>query len=343
MNINRSSFYYLGREVVLSLAILICLAYLQPAQAAGPITNGDSPTDTIDFDGEIDTWTFSANSGDGIRVNIGATDRVNFTPLIRLYDPGSTQVASNQGTFSADITWQAAQSGTYTVEVLDSSGTPNGTATYTLYLATIPGSFIIPAGDEGGEPKNGGVVNPGSIDLGDMDLWTYPADAGDTLLIHVGEINGTGLGPELVLYSPDGVELGSSNSTDATVLDHPAAVAGTYTVVVQDRAADVTGSGDYELYFAGIPGDAYSVPGPGDEGGALTNGGVHAGSITVGDLDLWTFEADVQDTLRIQVGEITGTNFSPELVLYGPDGSELGTNKGSASTDLDHQATVAGT
>ncbi|MDH3933687.1 MAG: pre-peptidase C-terminal domain-containing protein, partial [Gammaproteobacteria bacterium] len=199
---------------------------MQPAQAAGPITNGDSPTDTIDFDGEIDTWTFSANSGDGIRVNIGATDRVNFTPLIRLYDPGSTQVASNQGTFSADITWQAAQSGTYTVEVLDSSGTPNGTATYTLYLATIPGSFIIPAGDEGGEPKNGGVVNPGSIDLGDMDLWTYPADAGDTLLIHVGEINGTGLGPELVLYSPDGVELGSSNSTDATVLDHPAAVAG---------------------------------------------------------------------------------------------------------------------
>ena len=76
---------------------------------------------------------------------------------------------------------------------------------------------------------------------------------------------------------------------------------------------DVTGSGDYQLYFANMPG-SYTVP-AGDEGGALTNGGVHAGTIDLGDLDLWTFQANAKDTLRGQIGEVGSTSFDPPLYV----------------------------
>ena len=36
----------------------------------------------------------------------------------------------------------------------------------------------------------------------------------------------------------------------------------------------------------------------------LTNGGVHAGTINLGDLDLWTFQADAKDTVWAQLGKL---------------------------------------
>src|SRR5439155_18224364 len=43
---------------------------------------------------------------------------------------------------------------------------------------------------------------------------------------------------------------------------------------------------------------------PGDEGGPMTNGAIHTGTIDVGDLDLWTFTANVGDNIvvRIEIG-----------------------------------------
>ena len=85
MNINNKiSFCSYIQAYVLLLAILAFLAFVQPVQADGLILNGASPTDTIAFDGDVDTWTFSANSGDAIRVQIGVSSSTNFSPLIRL-------------------------------------------------------------------------------------------------------------------------------------------------------------------------------------------------------------------------------------------------------------------
>ena len=73
-----------NRIFVLLPAIISFLAFVQPVQADGLILNGGSPTDTITFDGDIDTWTFSANSGDTIHVQVGVSSNTNFEPRIRL-------------------------------------------------------------------------------------------------------------------------------------------------------------------------------------------------------------------------------------------------------------------
>jgi hypothetical protein len=329
--------------VSLSLAFLLCLLAINPAQADGVIVNGDSPTDTIAFDGDIDTWTFSASSGDAIRVQIGVSSSTDFSPLIRLYEPGnSIPVATGSGNLSASINHQASLSGTYTVEVLDSSaGTPPvGTGTYTLYLANIPGGFIVPAGDQGGALTNGGV-HTGSIDLGDMDLWTFKAQMQDTLRVQIGEVSGTGFSPAIVLYDPDGNQVAAGTGADSASLVHQATLGGTYTVVVRDNNTDVTGSGDYRLYFANIPGD-YSVQ-TGDQGGALTNGGVHTGSIDLGDMDLWTFNADALDGYSLTLTNTSGSGFTPNVRVYGPDGNQLNTVSDTTSIFISGQAGIKGT
>ena len=108
-------------------------------------------------------------------------------------------------------------------------------------------------GDEGGALTNGGV-HAGSIDLGDLDLWTFQADALDTLRVQIGEVGSTAFDPQIVLYGPDGNQLSTSVGIASANIAHQATVAGTYTVVVKDGNIDVTGSGDYKLYFANIPG-----------------------------------------------------------------------------------------
>ena len=54
------------------------------------------------------------------------------------------------------------------------------TQTAAVARARDGGSYIIPAGDEGGALTSG-AVHPGTIDLCDIDLWTFQADALDSI------------------------------------------------------------------------------------------------------------------------------------------------------------------
>src|SRR5438477_183586 len=112
---------------------------------------------------------------------------------------------------------------------------------------------------------------------------------------------------------------------------------GTYTVVVSDETDAQTGT--YRLYFAKVPGGLV-VPG-GDQGGPLTNGGNHDGTIGLGDLDICTFSANAGDNIILSVGEMTNTsaNFQPQLRLFGPDGSLLDPAFGNTSAEITWLAT----
>ncbi len=327
-----------GRSARPLLVLLVTLVVPIGAQAEGQLANGDSPTGELSTVGQVDTWTFGAGVGDTVLVQIGELSGTAFEPVLRLLDPNGVQVASNSGNASTNVSHQALVPGIYTVEVSDSSS--NGTGTYRIYLGRIPGSLFVPPGDEGG-PLASGDVHPGTIDLGDLDLWTYEADALDTAIVQIGEVSSTSFLPFILLYGPDGSLITSNSGNFSANLAHQATVAGTYTVVVRDGNTDVIGTGSYELYFANLP-DPFVVP-AGDEGGALTNGEIHPGTLALGDLDLWTYEADTLDTAIVQIGEVSGTSFLPLIRLYGPDGSLITSNSGNFSANLAHQATVAGT
>src|SRR5207253_1567007 len=101
----------------------------------------------------------------------------------------------NGGNRDAQLLVQATNSGTYMV-VVDSYRL-NASRTYSLTLAKAPKTIVTSAGDEGGTLTNG-VANAGTISLGDLDMWSFNATAGDTLVLRMCLIYFT---PELRLFS----------------------------------------------------------------------------------------------------------------------------------------------
>ena len=62
------------------IALFLLFIFSTSVSADGPITNGDSPTGTISPVGDVDHWTFSANAGENILVQLGELSGTDFLP-----------------------------------------------------------------------------------------------------------------------------------------------------------------------------------------------------------------------------------------------------------------------
>ena len=312
------------------------------ALAQGALTNGWAHTGTISPIGDADAWTFSATTGDRLVIRVGEISQTNaFTPRIRLQNPGLVEVAADSGALAAEIAVTATNTGTYTVIVDDAVGT-SATGTYRLTLARFPGASLVAPGDNGG-PTTNGVMHLGTILTGDLDLWTFTANNGDNLVVRMGQITETNTFYTWVrLYGPDGALLESSVSATVAEVTMRATNSGTFIVLVGDGNGGLYGSGDYRLTLART-GDPVVVS-PGDNGGPMTNGVMHLGTILTGDLDLWTFTANNGDNLVVRMGQITETNtFYTWVRLYGPDGALLESSVSATVAEVTMRATNSGT
>ena len=121
-----------------------------------------------------------------------------------------------------------------------------------------------------------------------------------------------------------------------------APVTGTYLVLVASFDSGVDGTGTYRLTMAKTPGPI--TVSPGDQGGPLTNGAMHTGEIVQGDLDVWTFTANVGDRISVHIGEITDNDdFRPWIRLWAPNGATLVQSGFDAAVIGDVVAPVTGT
>ncbi len=310
----------------------VTIADAEPAGDA--LINGFNHTGEIAVSGELDFWTFTATAGDAISLSAGEiAGTAVFSPWLRLRAPDGTQLASDIGTVAQVNVLAAPATGVYTVVMGSNTGGGNttGTGTYRLTLAQTPGAFVVPAGDEGG-PLTNGQNHSGAIHLGDLDQWTFTANAGDAIALSIGEVSGDAVfSPWLRLRAPNGSQLGNDVGTVAQ-LNVLAPAAGVYTVLVGTNTGggNVTGTGTYGLTLALTPA-AFVVPAD-DEGGPLTNGQNHPGVIHLGDLDQWTFTANAGDAIALSIGEVSGDAvFSPWLRLRAPNGSQLGNDVGTVA------------
>jgi len=306
----------------LLLAALAC-----STAAAQTLTNGFDQTGTLVLH-TTNAYTFYATNGDTVFLRIGAP---TFRPLLTLHAPNGgflgAGLGSGSGSLDASITpVTVTTNGLFTVRASSYYGT--GSGAYSVRLARIPAAYETSPGDEGGVMING-AANPGNLSLGDLDLWSFTANAGDNIVVRIGA---TGFRPYLTLHGPNGDQVavgagGGSGDTDAYVLE-TAATSGTFTVVAQAYYAN--GAGPYTLHLAKAPGQF--VVSPGDEGGTLTNGAASTGFLTKGDLDMWSFDATSGDNLLIRMG---APGFRPWIYLYGPTGKLIGTGLGATSADTD--------
>jgi len=315
------------------LTFLFLLALCINTAGADTLVNGANQTGIIFTNTVADSYTFTANTGDSINLRLGTT---NFYGKLQLYGPNGALLDAVGGYPVNDdpITYTATNSGTFTVLV--SSAVTSGAGTYALHLAQIPEPFIVPAGDEGGAMTNGGNYT-GTITLGDLDMYRFTANKGDSINLRLGTTNFPG---KLQLYGPNGALLAAVGGYPVTddPISYTATNSGTFTVLVSDGYGGETGT--YALHLAQMP-EAFIVP-AGDQGGPMTNGGHYTGTITLGDLDMWSCVACKGDVINL---ELKTTNFFGNLQLYGPNGTLLQSVGGYGSTDdlITYTATNCGT
>jgi len=304
----------------------------------GSLTNGASHSGSIAL-ADLDTWSFQAGANDAIHVQIAEVGSSSFDPYVRVYSPDGSLVASDYSSASASLAFNAAVGGKYKIVISDGSSHAAYTGNYNLIFAQSPGNFTVPVGDQGGNLTNGGE-HAGSLSVGDIDMWSFSANANSTIRLQVGEVGATNFSPYLLIYGPDGSLVASDYSSSAAAVSINTLVGGNYTVLVRDANSHAPYSGDYKLYFSQMP-QSFSIP-AGDQGGTLTNGGIHNGSISLADMDMWSFSAVASDVIRLQVGEVGSSGFSPYILVYGPDGNLIESDYSSTAAAVTLIAPVAG-
>jgi hypothetical protein len=199
------------------------------------MTNGGNYDGTITL-GDLDMFTFTANTGDSINLRLGTT---NVVGKLQLYGPNGALLQTVGGYPVKDdlIAYTATNSGTFTVLVSDGYGGETGT--YELHLAQIPEAFIVPAGDEGGAMTNGGNYT-GTITLGDLDMYACTACKGDVINL---ELKTTNFFGSLQLYGPNGALLETAGAYPVRddLIAYTATNCGTFTVLVSDVYGGETG------------------------------------------------------------------------------------------------------
>src|SRR5438034_606538 len=156
-----------------------------------------------------------------------------------------------------------------------------------------------------------------------------------------------GFQPWIRLVSPTGVLLGNGIGTSAVQIAATAPTSGTYTVIVWTNEGTVStrnnDTGSYLLTLAKRPGTFATSAG--DEGGPMTNGATHAGTIYLGDLDLWSFTATHGKVIALSMSEVLSytTRFRSWIRLVSPTGVLLGNSIGASAAQITVTAPTSGT
>jgi hypothetical protein len=287
-------------------------------------------------------WTVDAIAGEAIVVRMGETvNGATLQPWLRIFSPAGVVLDQSFSTVGAEVAVSAPATGTYLVVAADASTAFAGSGSYRLTLAKTGSAVTVSAGDEGG-PMTNGAVYTGTLDVGDLDVYTVTANAGDAITLRMAEDTpGVSVQPWLRIYTPAGVLADSSFSTIGAEVTITAPMGGTYLVVAGDGSTAFAGSGAYRLTLA-KSGTPVTVP-PGDTGGPLVNGLMHTGTIDVGDIDLWTVDAVAGDAIVVRMGETTpGSTLQPWLRIFSPAGALLDNSFSTVGAEVAVTAPVSG-
>lgn len=270
------------------------------AAQAGPtggglISIGQTLTPNL-VSGQRDSWTFSANGGEVIRINMDA----EFDTYLELYGPTGQEVARNDDAngLNSQIDVTLPTAGTYTIiarsfgdfgsgpytlslQLAQGGGTTGGTTGGSLTGASTTSGSLTGGSLTGGSTTAARVIVVGQPATGNLvqgtpDQWTLALTAGQNIQINMDAEFDT----VLELNGPDGTQVAFNddfNGLDSQIT-YQAAVAGNYTLIARSFAN--AGSGPYTLVVAPVGAASGATTGGSLTGGSTTTGG----SLTGGSL-----------------------------------------------------------
>ncbi|MCO7226763.1 hypothetical protein [Pleionea sp. CnH1-48] len=211
------------------------------ASEHGPLPNGDSVTEYIS-QGDLDSYSFYAQSGEHIQLRIADTDLSGMYLRIWLYGPDGDYITLGQGAHVGAISYQVTQSGSHTVVVTDQSSCLCNTGNYELHFVRMPGA------NEHGLLSQGSSVTT-QLAMGDIDSYTLSAGINESLLITATDINQTSMYLRVWLYGPDGEYITLGQGAHQAQINYTTQKAGTYTLIITDQSSNNSGSGSYSLVY----------------------------------------------------------------------------------------------
>ena len=297
------TFRFLKTVIYLCIVVVFLTGFHSTAGAAD-LPNGGHVTGSIFPAGDEDTYTFTANAGDHIELRMTDLDGDgSFSNNLQLFGPSNgTRLAYAVSYTTACIAYTAQETGTYTI-IASESGSDNS-ATYNIYYTKAPGA------------NEHGVliiddVHEGVVDVGDLDTYTFTANAGDHIELRMTDLDGDGsFSNNLQLFGPsNGTRLAYAVSYTTACIAYTAQETGTYTIIASESGSD--NSATYNIYYTKAPGA--------NEHGVLIIDDVHEGVVDVGDLDTYTFTANAGDHIELRMTDLDGDgSFSNNLQLFGP-------------------------
>ena len=292
---------------------------------AGPITAGGDPeggaitsatpvSGSIQYDVDMDAYTFSGTQGDRIVLGAIALSGASFNTTMTLYPPGGgpAEITSSSGD-RLDAQLQAT--GTYTVVVEDYFNAHPGT--YSLLLMNTTAGPLTSAGDADGTTIASAEIKPGSFQTApDFDAYRFTCNAGNRMIFDVVPVGGAASNPVLNIYPPGG---GPTLVTSASHrVEWQAPSSGTYTLLLEDQGLNDTGTYDLTLLNLSA-GPLTTVADP--DGGALAAATTVAGQMDADvDLDAFTFNGSAGDQVLFGAVRTGATTLNTTLTLYPPQG-----------------------
>ncbi|MEM1222212.1 MAG: putative Ig domain-containing protein [Verrucomicrobiota bacterium] len=298
-----------------------------------PLENAATATGALEVDA-IDVWSFSGDAGDPVKVRVAA-DVTSLDLILQIYSTSGQLIGTTSSNrYDQFLGFVLPETGSYLLRV--SSYFDGRSGGYSVNYSNAGQPFTIQDGDDGGALANG-LFGIGGLPLGDIDMWTLNAAAGDDIVVRAASQQNSNDDLRMRIYSPSGAlvwentlnrwDLGARFITTE---------AGDY-VVQLDMYSNERSSALYHIHLANVD-QPFAIP-LDDQGGALSNGPASEGVLSRGDIDLWTFSASAGDNISLRTASMNGTSYDLQMRVFAPSGA-LVSEETSARWDV-HAGFVA--
>ncbi|MCH9650164.1 MAG: hypothetical protein K0U98_18145 [Deltaproteobacteria bacterium] len=190
--------------------------------------------------GEIDTFVFSATSGDRILLRMVDTEE-DISPQARLFRPNGTLLCEDENSSVADVLCTVDQGGMHTLLASDNNGRETGA--YGLYIQRTndpTAAEVI----EIGETLSASIALPGEV-----DSFVFSGVVSNQVLVRMTDSSET-ITPALRVFRTDGTLLCEASAVSTAEVTCTLPATGTYSILTNDgNGRDV---GPYTLRVQGV-------------------------------------------------------------------------------------------
>ncbi len=294
--------------------------------SAQPLEYGDATTASISTAGEVDTYTFSGNTGDVIRIRMrGSSQGVD--GCFKLLSPTGTLLSEecDDGGIVQLLAYELPSTGTYSIIAQDHND--NDMGDYGLSLEVLNGTDGVT------------MVNCGDDIVSSLDNWTevdlygLECAAGDQLMIQMrSALSNVECRLELIDEAGNTIASEVTQTGLATIAAFTIPTEGRYVVAAYDGNGNDLG--EYGIAFQLLNEVSCATP---IECGATINSSFNQ----VAQIDAYTLNCVAGDQLIIRATDL-GVSLEPHLILCDASGTDIVTSMDSETAEINYNIQNSG-